>query len=153
MRNQGAQLIRGKKWKAGILHQRQRRAVRHLIHLEQAKELNRGHDLPYDFRESDWHYALDYWSGRCAVCGIDPNYDKIILARDHWYPLSRPFCPGTIPSNIVPLCHGDYGCNNQKSNLDPHTWLIKALGPDEGQRVYDEIDRFLETTRRTRYDE
>lgn len=105
--------------------------------------------LPHDFSEQDWHYALDYWGNACAICGRD----DLSIARDHWYPLNnKAICPGTIPTNIIPLCHGRGGCNNLKSDKNPLQWLRGYLGREKAQSKLTEINAFFETVRKTRYD-
>jgi hypothetical protein len=83
-------------------------------------------NLPATFTDADWQFALHYWQG-CTVCGAQ---DGLLhrLAMDHWIPLASPDCPGTVRWNILPLCHGLYGCNSTKSQRDPWEWLQERLG-------------------------
>src|SRR5512141_2961524 len=83
--------------------------------------------LPDTFTDQDWQRALEYWDYKCAVCGR-PRGLWHTLAADHWIPLSDPECPGTIPTYIVPLCHGEGGCNNSKRSRSPQAWLEAKLG-------------------------
>jgi hypothetical protein len=98
----------------------------------------RKRDLPDNFTSTDWEYALTYFHGCCAVCGRPPGLWHT-LAADHWIPLSSPNCPGTIPTNIVPLCHGINGCNNSKQDRDPVEWLSWKLGSREAKRKLAQI--------------
>ena len=107
---------------------------------------NRGKDLPHNWTEYDWDYACQYFNHCCAVCQR-PAGDGRILARDHWYPLSIPGCPGTVPTNMVPLCHGIDGCNNQKSNHDPYQWLVNTYGLIEAKAIMKRIQTFFRTVR------
>jgi len=102
----------------------------------------RRHNLPNTFTEEHWQYALDYWGGCCAICGRPAGlWHNIVM--DHWIPLSSSKCPGTIPTNIVPLCHGIDGCNNSKHNRNPKRWLIKTLGTKKGQDKLETIEKYF----------
>lgn len=79
------------------------------------------------FTDSDWFYALSYFDNCCAVCGRSAT-TKLKIVADHWIPLSDPNCPGTVPTNIVPLCNGRGGCNTLKTNKDAREWLEKRYG-------------------------
>lgn len=93
------------------------------------KRMARKKNLPDTFTEKDWDRALDYFDYSCAVCGrMADEYRSI--AMDHWIPLTDPNCPGTVPTNIVPLCHGRDGCNNSKGNKDPIQWLNRKFGKE-----------------------
>jgi len=100
--------------------------------------------LPNSFTETDWQYALDYWHGCCAVCERPPGFwHKIVM--DHWIPISDPKCPGTIPSNIIPLCHGVGGCNNNKHSQDPEDWITQRLGEKAGRKKLLRIKDYLQS--------
>ncbi len=97
---------------------------------------------PYSFDDGDWQRALEYFSGKCAVCGRPPGlWHK--LAMDHWIPLTSPECPGTVPSNIVPLCHGQDGCNNSKAAKPAAEWLARNRKPEEVKRILERIQSFF----------
>lgn len=83
--------------------------------------------LPATMTDAVWNLCMQYWSYSCAICGNEEGF-MWTLAMDHWIPLSHPRCLGTVPENILPLCHGRGGCNNQKREKDPHIWLIHKLG-------------------------
>lgn len=104
--------------------------------------------LPTSFTAQDWQRALDYWGHRCAVCDR-PRGLWHTLAADHWIPLTdpRPDNPGTVPTNIIPLCHGIGGCNNSKSACDPLVWLTRKFGPEAAQQKAAEIDAYFEWVR------
>ncbi len=102
----------------------------------------------HDFTTTDWAYALNYFFGRCAVCGRQKDlFSERIIAADHWIPLINPECPGTIPRNIVPLCHGIDGCNNKKGPLDPERWLNRQFNERDAQKRIGEIEAFFATVR------
>lgn len=75
-------------------------------------------NLPNSFTRKQWTYAVDYFGRACAVCGEHGNYRT--LHRDHWIPVASPYCPGTIATNIVPLCKK---CNLSKNSKYPDVWL------------------------------
>lgn len=74
--------------------------------------------LPHDFTEQDWRYALDYFGGNCAYCGVNPA-----TIKEHYLPVAGPDCPGTVPSNIVPAC---WACNSSKRDVHPREWLKRC---------------------------
>jgi hypothetical protein len=102
----------------------------------------RKHSLPDAMTGQDWQYALAYFSHRCAVCGR-PIGLWHTLAADHWIPLSNPRCPGTVPTNIVPLCHGQGGCNNSKNDRDPEEWLVEKFGKRRAHQILSRIQAYF----------
>lgn len=84
-------------------------------------------NLPSTFTVADWQRCLEYWGNCCAICGRTQGFWHT-LAMDHWIPLSAIGCPGTVAGNMIPLCHGDGGCNNSKSNKMPIEWLTTRYG-------------------------
>jgi len=103
--------------------------------------------LESSFTSDDWRRALDYFGGRCAVCGRPPDFWRI-LAADHWIPLADTECEGTTPNNIVPLCHalkgGRGGCNNSKRDKPPTDWLVERFGAKEAARVLRNIHEYFD---------
>jgi hypothetical protein len=99
-----------------------------------AKLLN----LAVDFTLEDWRVALDYFHGCCAVCGR-PQGLWHTLAQDHWIPINSSDCPGTTVSNIVPLCHGEGGCNNSKHDHNPTDWLSNRYGKRKAKQISQRI--------------
>jgi hypothetical protein len=106
----------------------------------------RKHNLPDTFTNTDWQHALDCFGGCCAVCGRAKGLWHTIAA-DHWIPLTSPDCPGTVPTNIVPLCHsrkGDTdGCNNSKNNRDAWEWLVERYGARKAKRIIAKIQAYF----------
>lgn len=107
----------------------------------------RKHSLPVAFRVSDWRFALEYFGNCCAVCGRPAGLWHT-LAQDHWIPLTPNYNlkgdnPGSVPTNIVPLCHGLDGCNNRKHNNDPVVWLIDTFGPRKAKTINRRISRYF----------
>lgn len=112
--------------------------------------------LPNNFTTDDYCFMMDYWHGCCAICGRPAGLWHTI-ARDHWIPLRPEYVleqpnPGTVPWNILPLCHaqkgGANGCNNSKNDSDPVKWLMKKLGPKKGKAKLAEINAFFAIVRR-----
>lgn len=120
--------------------------VREKTHNHRRKALKRA--LPAAFTAADWQRAVDYFNGCCAVCGR-PSGLWHTLAADHWIPLSdpRPDNPGTVPWNIVPLCHGADGCNNSKHDYDAQEWLTKKLGAKKAKAKAKEIQAYLDSVK------
>lgn len=95
-----------------------------------------------DLSDEQWVNALQHFGGCCAVCGRPPGLWHII-AMDHWIPLSSPDCPGTIVTNIIPLCHGVGGCNNSKKDRMPSAWLLWKFGKREARVIEAKIMAYL----------
>jgi len=117
------------------------------ISVNAARRYARTKNLPDNFTKQDWIFCLDYWGGCCAICGQSADFWHII-AIDHWIPLASPICPGTIPENIIPLCHskeiGMGGCNNSKHSQDPLEWLTKTLGEQKATQVLKRVKTYFE---------
>jgi hypothetical protein len=111
--------------------------------------------LPNDFTEADWQFALSYFNGCCAVCGAAPDL-WLTIAADHWIPLNarRADNPGTVPHNIVPLCHSKPGmpvgkkpCNQSKKDKHAAEWLTSTLGKKKAKQIMARIDEFFSKVR------
>lgn len=107
----------------------------------------RERELPADFTAKDWQFALDYFGGCCAVCGRPAGLWHTIAA-DHWIPITASDTLGTVPHNIVPLCQGQDGCNNSKSNRNPIEWLDSRVGKHKAQSILERINRYFQIVRR-----
>lgn len=115
-----------------------------MVRAQRHRRLARKRSLPDVFTASDWQFALDYFGGCCAVCARPPGLWHT-LAADHWIPLASPDCPGTVPRNIVPLCHGEGGCNNAKQSRTAAEWLTATFGKRKGTAILRRIEAFLLT--------
>jgi len=112
-------------------------------------------NLPDTLTKDEWLFALKYFENRCAVCGKSPQeYPDLYLAADHWIALSDPRedNPGTVATNIIPLCHtktkGTYGgCNNSKKHKDPKIWLKEKYSEEEVQIILDKIQKYFDIFR------
>jgi len=100
-----------------------------------------------DFTADDWEFALSYFEGQCAVCGRQLHGLFHTVSADHWIPLSDPDCPGTVPTNIVPLCCGKDGCNESKGNRSPKEWLNARYGMKQSREVLARIHEFFSLVR------
>lgn len=112
-----------------------------------ARRRSRRQKLPDSFTNADWRRALEYFHHCCAVCGrqLKDLFDTHTAAADHWIPLSYDGeNPGTVPTNIVPLCHGENGCNNSKTNKLPDEWLIQRFGKRKAKQVMKRVQEYFE---------
>lgn len=104
--------------------------------------------FPNTFTDTDWQRCLNYFNGCCAVCGR-PRGLWHTLAKDHWVSLNDPRSdnPGTVPGNIVPLCHssntGAGGCNNSKKDKDAQAWLVGKFGKRKAAIVLKRVDDYF----------
>jgi len=99
--------------------------------------------LPATFTATDWRRALEYFDYRCAVCGRPQGFFHK-LAADHWIPLNDANCPGTIATNIIPLCHGEGGCNNSKHCKLRDVWLTEKYGKRKAKQIINRIQEYFE---------
>lgn len=107
---------------------------------------SRKQSLPDKFTATDWQIAIDYFGGCCAACGRPPGLWHT-LAADHWIPISKG--GPTTPDNIIPLCHGQDGCNNSKHNKMPDEWLVWKFGKRKGREILKRIETFLDSNRQS----
>ncbi len=112
------------------------------------------HKLPNSLTYDEWKRALEYWNGRCAICGQLPDFWHII-AQDHWIPISdsNPNNPGTVLENVLPLCHAIKGanrigsCNHSKGAKNPIEWLVETLGKRKAKHKLKEIETYFKSVR------
>lgn len=108
----------------------------------------REYALPQQWNPSDVKRMLDYWNNRCCICGREPS-PEYHLAQDHWIAISdpRPNNPGTVPWNMLPLCHassgGTEGCNNLKSSKDPIRWLNERYDFKKATEILVRIEAYF----------
>lgn len=107
--------------------------------------------LPDTFTFEEWQSCLEYFSHRCAVCGRENSKEHPIV-QDHWIPIKQTENnPGTVATNIVPLCHtkvvGLNGCNNSKNYKHPFEWLVERFGVEEATRINDRIQAYFDYVR------
>lgn len=109
--------------------------------------------LPSEWKKAHAEFAFRYWHYMCAVCGTE-NGIWHVIALDHWIPIASDMCPGTIPGNMVPLCHATKGsppgtpsCNQSKGAKLPNLWLTEKLGPRKTKAKLKEIETFFGAAR------
>jgi hypothetical protein len=95
-------------------------------------------------------FMLTYWGNACAICQRPAGGEGYNIATDHWIPLSSPNCPGTVATNLLPLCHNKKGgakygisCNPSKQSSDPEAWLVKKLGENRAKAKLAEIQHYF----------
>lgn len=117
--------------------------------LNEQKRRARKRTMPNVLTLQDWQYALDYFHGCCAACGRQLNemFGTHTAAMDHWIPLASSECPGTVATNIVPLCHGENGCNNSKRSTMPEVWLINRFGKRKAAQILKRVQAYFDRRR------
>lgn len=102
----------------------------------------RKRELPHTWTTEQRAFMLEYWQHACAVCG---NQNGLFwsLSDDHWVPFASPKCPGTVATNMIPLCIGEGGCNNSKHKSDPHTWLVRRFGQQKAATIERKIATYF----------
>jgi len=123
------------------------------LRAKEAQRNARKRNLPADFTRTDFERMMDYWGKCCAVCGRTAG-EGLIIAADHWIPLTdqRADNPGTTVGNMVPLCHGQSGCNNQKRNADPVAWLNGRYGEESASEIMERIEAYFAWVKAARED-
>ncbi len=116
---------------------------RNQANIKESRKRARKRSLSNTLTAREWQDCLTYFGNCCAVCGRSPDSESK-LAIDHWIPLASPDCPGTVVANIIPLCHGEGGCNNSKCDSDPIQWLRSRLGEQEASEVLKRINAYFD---------
>lgn len=116
-----------------------------------ARYESRKRGLPDTFTAQEWITCIAYFNGCCAVCGrqLKDLFGTHTAAADHWIPLSYEGedNPGTVADNIIPLCHGENGCNNKKGSRLPADWLTEHYGKRKAQDILDRIETYFDWIR------
>jgi len=151
-RNRAKDLARSKRWREkDIEHSRQMCRDSYYAKREEyiasamvhtVKRMARKRSLPDTFTVEQANQCLTYWHDSCAVCGRKRGLWNTI-AYDHWIPLASSICPGTIATNIIPLCHGLDGCNNSKGDRDPGEWLTDRFGLRKAKSIIKRIETYF----------
>ena len=50
---------------------------------------------------------------------------------------------GYTPDNILPLCHGEGGCNNRKREKHAHDWLLLTFGKRKAAQIERRIQEYF----------
>lgn len=109
---------------------------KHTSFMNQMKRNKRSKSLPHKYTFDDWQRCKNYFIECCSVCS-----NQVELHKDHWIAISNPDCPGTITTNIVPLCKS---CNSSKNNIKAETWLQRNY-PETYQEILDKIYKYFGT--------
>jgi len=109
----------------------------------------RKRNLPDTLTKQEWQYALEYFNHCCAVCGrqLKDLFGAHTVAMDHWIPLSYEGVdnPGTVAENMIPLCHGQDGCNNSKGSKMPNDWLFDVYRKAKANRILKRIKDYFDS--------
>lgn len=127
---------------------RQKRQEERRIHNQNRHARKR--QLPATFSVAEGAFCRAYFSYACAVCGREEGFQWTI-SLDHWIPLSSSACPGTVATNMIPLCHGLGGCNNSKKHYDPKQWLTARFGTRKAGLILKHITAYFEVVRARQY--
>jgi hypothetical protein len=122
--------------------------------LGSARRRAKKQQLQSNWTKQDEAFARHYWHHACAVCGNEEGF-YYTIAMDHWVPIHyQARCPGTIPTNMIPLCHKtdtmlpeETGCNSSKGRKDPLEWLIERLGKRKAQTKLKQIQKYFASVR------
>lgn len=102
--------------------------------------------LPATLTEQQVAQCLTYFNRECAVCGRSEMHG-VRIHLDHWIPITDPNCPGSVVSNIIPLCGSRRGstfcCNNTKHNRDPIEWLFDEYGEESASQKLARINAYF----------
>lgn len=106
--------------------------------VSQATRNSRLKDLPRAFTLNDQRRAYAFFNLQCAVCQkpFEGSVGVRDVVFDHWIPVSSELCPGTIPTNMIPLCRQ---CNNRKRKLMPEEWIELEYEADEAKVILSRI--------------
>lgn len=104
------------------------------IRLATGRRRTRKLALPHTWTVEQRAFMRQYWGYACVVCGNEEGF-LWTLADDHWLPVASSDCPGTVATNMLPLCHGRGGCNNNKRDHDPHLWLTRRVGARKAKKI------------------
>jgi hypothetical protein len=113
-----------------------KKANRKRATLNESRREARKRSLPNDWTLEEMNAALAHFGNCCPVCGIDLDGRR---HWDHWIPLICPTCPGTVKSNMVPLCGR---CNMRKNDTLPDVWL-KFTFPTTWQQIKERVEQYL----------
>jgi hypothetical protein len=121
--------------------------------------LARKKGLPDTFAEVHLDFMMRYWQYACAICGREDSW-WFRLACDHWIPLSSMACPGSVPGNMIPLCHGIKGkpldlitCNHSKGRQLPEDWLRRRFGRRKVRTILQRIQAYFRAAEQCANDE
>ena len=113
-------------------------------HNRKRKTAKRG--LPSTFTHEEQAFCRQYFHYACAICSKEEGFQWLI-GLDHWIPLKSSACPGTVATNMIPLCHGNGGCNNKKGRKDPGQWVTEQFGTRKAAAILKKIEAYFAAVR------
>jgi hypothetical protein len=117
-------------------------------HAQTLRRRMRKRNLPYNWTTADYKRMMDYWEHRCCACGRPAGFWHTIVI-EHWIAMAdrRLDNPGTVPTNIVPMCHstkdGEGSCNNHKSDKDPIEWPTERFGLKKAKQIEKRVQEYF----------
>lgn len=99
----------------------------------------REYALPDTFTKDDMQKCLDYWGNKCAITGETGK-----LEMDHWIPITHVNCPGTIPTNMIPMLKK---WNRLKLNKEPMKFLVEHFGQEQAEVINRRVQDYFEWSR------
>ncbi len=133
-------MLNSEKARSSWVQWRQRNREQHLINsrIRESRRRSRKKQLPQEWTTAEAAAALEKVHGKCLVC--DSEFPGSKLHWDHWIPLASNLCPGTVRSNMVPLCDR---CNRSKRDRDARDWLRIKFG-DAADTILVKVEEFLQ---------
>lgn len=111
-----------------------------------AKKRARKRSLPSTFTKAEQQFCRQYFHYACAACTREEGFEWTI-SMDHWIPLNSHVCPGTVATNMIPLCNGIGGCNTSKQHRDPGAWLLRRFGKRKAAAILRRIEAYFALVR------
>lgn len=115
------------------------------IHASKRRARKKG--LPSFWLQVHLDFSRQYFKHCCAVCERPLEGFFHGESADHWIPIASDNCPGTIPTNMVPLCYGLDSCNLSKNAKDPKVWLIERYGKRKANAILKHINAYFDIVR------
>lgn len=114
------------------------------------RRLSKRRHIPVLWSAQIWQECLDHWQHKCCVCGRSEGLWHL-LAQEHWIAIAdpRPDNPGTVPWNMLPMCHSKQGangmgsCNSSKGSKDPIEWLLSKYDPQKANQILKRIESYF----------
>lgn len=98
----------------------------------------RKRNMPCTWKVEQAEQAMKFFQNSCAACSTP--FGLLVKAHwDHWIPLIEPGCPGTVASNMIPLCAK---CNLEKNDVQAVAWLRRTF-PQTWRTINDRIEKYL----------
>lgn len=117
-----------------------RERARQTSRLRRSRRVNALHT----FTRNHERLALEYFHHCCAVCGrqLKDLFGTSRLEWDHWIPLSKG--GNTTPSNMLPLCGAQCGCNGGKGTKLAADWLRGRYSEKRARQIEARVATYFE---------